>query len=148
VKVEDANFDLEEADVKDVYEVLWGPLDVIQGDDDAEKTTDRRSKMVNTVRVLLAAVGIGYAIAITDDGQDDAEDIFILEGLSDRWFARGVRKACGFQLKRDPENEKRGIVEREEMNRISSAGKDNSDEDGIFDEGDSDVTEDDWGTFE
>jgi hypothetical protein len=130
VKVEDANLDLEEDDVKDVYEALWGPLDVIQEDDESKQEMDRRRKMVNTVRVLLAAVGIGYAIAIDDDEQDDAENIFILEGLSDKWFARGVRKACGFQLTKDPENEKKGLVEREEeMNRIGYVDEDNSDED-------------------
>jgi len=36
VKVEAAKLDLEEDDVKDVYEVLWGPLDNIQGDDEDE----------------------------------------------------------------------------------------------------------------
>lgn len=113
VKVENARFVLGEDDVKDVYEALWGPLDDIQGDDEEEEM-ERRSKMVNTVRVLMAAACIGYVIAIEDDERDEAGQSFMLEGLSDRWFARGVRKACGFQLANDPENEKERLKEREE----------------------------------
>jgi hypothetical protein len=108
VRVENAKFVMGEDDVKDVYEALLGPL----YDDDEEM--DRRSKMVNTVRVLMAAVGIGYTIAIDDDEWDDMSRVFMLEGLGDRWFARGVRKACGFQLTEDPENEKKGLLEQEE----------------------------------
>lgn len=145
MKVEDANFDLGEDDVKDIYEALWGPPDVIEGDDENEQEMDRRSKMVNTVRVLMVAVGIGYTIAIDNDGQDGADNIFMLEGLSDKWFARGVRKACGFQLTKDPENEKKGLAEREEeMNRNDYVGEDNSDEDGMFEEGDSEYDSEDF----
>ena len=94
--------------------------------------------MVNTVRVLMAADGTGYTIAIDDEEEDDTCDVFILEGLSDRWFARGVRKACGFQLTKDPEDEKKGLVEqKEEMNRNNDADEDGSDEDGTSEEGDS-----------
>jgi hypothetical protein len=122
VKVENAELCLEENDVKGVYEALWGPLDDIQGDDEEEKEMDRRSKMVDTVRVLMAAVGLGYSIAIEDDEEDDPDGVFMLEGLSDRWFARGVRKACGFQLGKDAEDEKKSLAEQE-------AGSDHPDED-------------------
>ena len=136
VKVENAELDLGEDDVKDVYEALWGPLDGAQGDNGDEQEMDRKRKMVNTVRVLMAAVGIGYAIAIDDNEQDDAGDVFMLEGLSDRWFARGVRKACGFQLTKDPENGKKGLAEQEEeMNRNGDADEDDSDSEDGYEEG-------------
>ena len=99
--------------MKDAYEALWGPMDDIQGDDNDKEERDRRSKMVNTIRVLMAAVGIGYIIAIGDDEKDDQGKVFKLEGLDDRWFGRGIREACGCQLARDPEEEKKGIAARE-----------------------------------
>ena len=149
VKVENTALDLGEDDVKQVYEALWGPLDDIRGDDEDKQEMDRRRKIVDAVRVLLAAVGIGYDIAINDDEEDDPCDVYMLEGLSDRWFARGVRKACGFQLKNDLENEKKRLAEREKaMNRIghteeaSAEGNSDgnsdgtSDEDGMSDEDD------------
>lgn len=128
VKVEDTAFDLGEDDVKQAYEALWGPLDDIRGDNENKQEVDRRSKMVDTICVLLAAVGIGYDIAISDDEEDDPCDVYMLEGLSDRWFARGVRKACGFQLKSDPENEKKRLAEREKaMNRVEEDGAEEDD---------------------
>ena len=93
--------------------------------------------MVNAVHVLMAAVGIRYTIVIDDNEQDGTGNVFILEGLSDRWFARGVRKACGFQLTKDLENEKKCLVEQEEeMNRNDYADEHDSDEDSMFEEGD------------
>jgi hypothetical protein len=118
VKVENAKFDLGEDDVRDAYEALWGPLDDIHGDDDNDdddddEEMDRRIKMVDTVRILMAAAGIGYTFAIDDDERDNA-GVYMLEGLGDRWFARGVRKACGFQLTEDPEDAKRALAAQEE----------------------------------
>lgn len=134
VRIENARFSLGEDDVKDVYEALWGPVDNIHGsDDEEEEEMHRRSRLVNSVRVLMAAAGIGYSIAI-DDGERDKTEVFMLEGLSDRWFARGVRKACGFQLTEDPENEKKGIAEQEEERNRND--EDDFDEDGTDDEDD------------
>lgn len=127
VRVENAKFSLGEDDVKDAYEALWGPLDDIQGDDGG-KEMNRRKKMVNTVHVLMAAAGIRYIIAIKDDEQDDAGRVWMLEGLYDRWFARGVRKACGFQLTEDPENEKIGLQEREKEMRGNNYYDDDDDD--------------------
>lgn len=129
MRVENARFALGEDDVKDLYEALWGPLDDGRGNAQEEEERDRRCKMVDTVRVLLAAVGIDYFIAIDDDEQDDPRDVYKLEGLSDRWFARGTRKACGFQLTKDPENEKKGLAERDdEMNTDEEEEWDSDDE--------------------
>jgi hypothetical protein len=139
VRVENAKFDLGEDDVKDLYEALRGPLDdvQVQGDDDEEQEMNRRVEMVNTVRVLMAAVGIGYDIAIDDGERDDAGNVFMLEGLGDRWFARGVRKACGFQLTEDPENAKKALAaQKEEMRSNEDDDEYDSEEEGMFDDDD------------
>jgi hypothetical protein len=141
VRVENAKFVMGEDDVKDIYEALWGTLDDIQGDDDdeADEAVERRSKMVNTVRVLMAAAGIGYFIAIDDDDErDDAGTVFMLEGLCDRWFARGVRKACGFQLTIDAENEKKRCAEEVKGDDDEDDDDYDSDNEGISDEDDED----------
>lgn len=135
VRIENAKFVLGEDDVKDVYEALWGPLDDMQGDDDDDREMNRRIEMINTVYVLMAAAGIGYDIAVDDDEQDVEGSVFMLEGLGDRWFARGVRKACGFQLIADPENEKKGRAAQEEELKLNDDDDEyDSDEDGIYDE--------------
>lgn len=38
-----------------------------------------------------------------------------LEGYGDKWLARGIRNACGFQLSRDPEEAAAGKKEAEEL---------------------------------
>ena len=110
-RIENAKFLLEHKDAKDIYNAFWGPLEEDEEDEDAE--SERRKNMVDTIRVLLAVVGIEYDIAVDEDDRDSSGGAFMLEGLNDRWFARGVRRACGFQLTRDPENEKRGKAEQE-----------------------------------
>jgi hypothetical protein len=102
--------------VLDVFEVLFGPIDKPPVDDEAATLAYRR-KLVLSVRFLFAAVGIDYRVACTDDEEDERPDDYMLEGISDKWVARGIRKACGFQLKNDPEEEKRGQEEREEEAR-------------------------------
>lgn len=125
-RIENAKFLLEHKDAKDIYNVFWGPLEEDGEDEDAE--SERRKNMVDTIRVLLAAVGIEYDIAVDEDDRDSSGGAFMLEGLNDRWFARGVRRACGFQLTRDPENEKRGKAEQEAEARRDVGQDDNGDE--------------------
>ncbi|OJA12576.1 hypothetical protein AZE42_04941 [Rhizopogon vesiculosus] len=65
-------------------------------------------------RLLLAAAGISYGVACTNDEMDERSRDYMLEGLSDKWVARGMRNACGFQLKRDAEEAREGAQERKE----------------------------------
>ena len=118
-RVEEANFSLGSNDVQDIYKALWGPLEELPRSSGAtnKATLKHRRALVNTVRVLLGAVGIDYVIAITDGEVDNSRSSFALEGSSDRWFARETRKACGFQLKFDPANEARGREDRQEERR-------------------------------
>lgn len=112
----------------DIHEALWGTLEDVPDDADDSKEKHRRD-LVNSVRILLAAVGIDYKIACKDNEGDDSGRVWMLEGLSDRWFARGVRKACGFQLKDDPEAEARGRQEKAEMWQHDDDDEDEDDED-------------------
>jgi len=91
-KIEHSAFKLGKDDILDVYEALWGPWE-----EDTQTTYEttkfnHRRKLVNTVRLLLGAVGIDYKIACTDEESDCPGWDWNLEGLSDRWFARsGVK---------------------------------------------------------
>ncbi|KAJ7179543.1 hypothetical protein C8R46DRAFT_987320 [Mycena filopes] len=122
-RVEQRGFDLYDEGIVDLHEALLGPLPEPSGDGGSELA--RRRASVDVVRVLLAAVGIDYEMACEDD-EDDAPPgwdqsrskqghiEWMLSGLSDHWMAREVRKACGFQLARDPVEEAAGEKEREE----------------------------------
>lgn len=116
-------------DVLDIHEALWGTLEDLLDDADDSKEEKRRRELVNSVRVLLAAVGIDYEVACKDGERDNSGRVWMLEGLSDRWFARGIRRACGFQLKDDPEAESRGRQEKAEMWRGDDDDEDEDDED-------------------
>lgn len=118
-KVECADFQLTGDGVKEAYEALWGPLKEVPNDDEEDEDVEadiwtRRKTMVDTVRVLLAAVGIGYDIAVDDEEEDQPSCEFTLEGLNDRWFAKGVRAACGLQLENDLADATRDQKERQD----------------------------------
>ncbi|KAF7362407.1 hypothetical protein MVEN_00587900 [Mycena venus] len=122
-RVEQRSCDLYDEGIVDLHEALFGPLPEAAADGKLDLA--RRQASVNVVRLLLAAVGIDYEIAC-EDGEDDAppgmdqKDIkqghieWMLCGLSDHWMAREVRRACGFQLQRDPIQEAAGEKDREE----------------------------------
>jgi len=115
-RVEEANFRLGSNDVQDIYKALWGPLEELPKSSGTsnEASLRHRRALVNTIRVLLGAVGVDYVIAITDGEVDNSRSSFALEGSSDRWFSRETRKACGFQLKlvTKPEHRKKEEEER------------------------------------
>ncbi|KAH7930122.1 hypothetical protein BV22DRAFT_1055824 [Leucogyrophana mollusca] len=125
-RIEDGEVDLYEDAVLDIYEAIFGKPIESADPGNAEAEIERRRKLVRAVQLLLASVGVGYEIACDDEETDEGYPYgfggggpkkirWTLEGLSDRWFARGVRKACGFQLKKDPEGEIKGKQERMEM---------------------------------
>ncbi|OJA20956.1 hypothetical protein AZE42_03506 [Rhizopogon vesiculosus] len=97
----------------DIYETLFGELEKPATGSKA-KLAYRRS-LVRGMRLLLAAAGISYGIACTNDEMDRRPHDYMLEGLGDKWVARGIRNACGFQLKRDAEEARKGAQEREEQ---------------------------------
>jgi hypothetical protein len=125
-RVERGDVDLYEEGVLDIYETLFGKLPVLAADADEPGKIERRRKLITAVRVLFASVGIDYEIGCEDAEKDrNPGDDYVrsgsvklrwqLEGLQDKWVARGVRKACGFQLVRDPEEAEKGKQERIEM---------------------------------
>ena len=120
----------------DIHEALWGPLEELPDDADDWRQEERRRELVNNVRILLAAVGIDYEVACNDVEGDDSGRMWMLEGLSDRWFARGIRRACGFQLKEDPESEARGRQEKAEMWRGDDEDEDDEDDENYDSEDD------------
>ena len=77
------------------------------------------------MRLLFAAVGIDYEVTYTDEETDQWPRKWMLEGLSDKWVARGIREACGFQLSGVAEAAKRS----KELRREHAAGEDYDDED-------------------
>lgn len=127
-----ADMGLHEEGVIDVHEVLFGPIEMPLSKD-AEAVLAYRRKLVTTVRLLLAAVGVDYGVACTDEEKDGRPYHYMLEGLGDQWVPRGIRAACGFQLSGDAEAARRGQEERREH----AAGE--------FDEGPLDgFSDDEW----
>lgn len=127
--VEVADMELNEEGVLDIHEALFAPIDTPPGDN-ADALLAFRRKLVVTVRLLLAAVGIDYEVACTDEETDERPGDYMLEGLWDKWVARGIREACGFQLSGDAEAAKRGNEERKEQ----AMGEDDEEEDSFSDD--------------
>ena len=69
--------------VLDVHETLFGPIDTPPSDD-ADALLAYKRKPVATMRLLLAAVGIDYEVACTDEETDQWPRKWTLEGLSDK----------------------------------------------------------------
>ncbi|KAF8438498.1 hypothetical protein L210DRAFT_3544133 [Boletus edulis BED1] len=143
-RIEVADMGLHEAGVLDVHEALFGPIETPPSDD-VDTLVAYRRKLVATVRLLLAALGINYEVACAEDERDEWPREFTLEGLSDKWVARGIRSACGFQLRGDAEAGKRGKEERRECaaRPNSYVEDDEDDEDEDMDDEDMDDEEDD-----
>ncbi|EIW76556.1 hypothetical protein CONPUDRAFT_157743 [Coniophora puteana RWD-64-598 SS2] len=99
--------DLNLEGVLEIHKILFGPIKEPEDEMDAKERVAYRRKLVASVRLLLAAMGIGYKVACEDSEEDvtssEIEGMhWELESLSwDSWVARGVRKACGFELSRD-----------------------------------------------
>ncbi|KAG1866002.1 hypothetical protein F4604DRAFT_1585908 [Suillus subluteus] len=111
--VEFGRVELREEGVMDVHEALFGELEK-PAETDSEAMLAYHRSLVRGIRLLLAAVGISYDVACTDDESDDRPYELMLEGLSDKWVARGIRNACGLRLARDAEEERKGAMERQE----------------------------------
>ncbi|KDQ09071.1 hypothetical protein BOTBODRAFT_117696 [Botryobasidium botryosum FD-172 SS1] len=134
-RVEVSGFDLDEGDVLDIHRALFGPLEPLAADADDDVVEERRRTLVRTVRILLASVGINYIAGCKDGEQDERRPRrsvalnWTLESSSiDKWIARGIRKACGFQLASDPEMEKEAIqARRDEELELAYHESDDSD---------------------
>jgi len=111
-RIELGEVEMSQEGAVDVYETLFGELEKPATGSKA-KLAYRRS-LVRGMRLLLAAAGISYGIACTNDEMDERPHDYMLEGLSDKWVAQGIRNACGFQLKRDAEEAREGAQERKE----------------------------------
>ena len=135
-RIEVADMGLYDEGVLDVHETLFGSIEMPSGDN-ADAILAYRRKLVATVRLLLATVGIDYEVACTDGERDEGPRDYMLEGLSDKWVARGIRDACGFQLSGDEGAAKHGEEERKE-----SAGR--ADYYVERDSDDEDEDEDEW----
>ncbi|KAF8890114.1 hypothetical protein BD779DRAFT_1518377 [Infundibulicybe gibba] len=141
-RIEVFSVDVTPVGLIEAHKALWGPLAALPPDASAADLLERRRALIRTFRVLLASVGIEYTIACKDDEIDSEpggygpacwEQIaWVLEAARDRWLARGVREACGFQLERDPEDEWRGIRSREEEARGFDDDDDDSDEEDYY----------------
>ncbi|KIK45670.1 hypothetical protein CY34DRAFT_801293 [Suillus luteus UH-Slu-Lm8-n1] len=110
-RVERGQVGLFEEGAVDVYETLFGDLEK-PAPTDAEAMLAYRRSLVRGIRVLLAAVGLSYKVACTDDEIDEEPRDLMLEGLSDRWVGRGIRNACGLRLTKDAEKERKGAQQR------------------------------------
>jgi hypothetical protein len=64
--MEIASFAMNQDDVLDAHEALWGPLDDLPKDANKETKLGRRRTLIRTVHALIGAVGIEYRIACTD----------------------------------------------------------------------------------
>lgn len=112
--------------VIELCEALFGELQEPDAEANELVHLERRVKLVTAVCLLMAVVGIDYEIACKDSDEDispGAEWLMSgpralgwhLKGLQDHWVARGIRKAAGFQLTTDLEEEGKGRLEHIEM---------------------------------
>ncbi|KAG1839339.1 hypothetical protein DFJ58DRAFT_812761 [Suillus subalutaceus] len=116
--VEFGRVELREEGVMDVHEALFGELEK-PAETDSEAMLAYHRSLVRGIRLLLAAVGISYDL--------------MLEGLSDKWVARGIRNACGLRLARDAGEERKGAIERQEAKGYDDDSED--DDEGDYDSG-------------
>ncbi|KAG1721575.1 hypothetical protein EDB19DRAFT_1960946 [Suillus lakei] len=72
----------------DVHEALFGELGK-PAETDSETMLAYQRSLVRGIRLLLAAVGIPYNVACTDDESDDGPHYLMLEGLGDKWKKGG-----------------------------------------------------------
>ncbi|KIJ61203.1 hypothetical protein HYDPIDRAFT_31507 [Hydnomerulius pinastri MD-312] len=118
-RIELGQVDLSSEGPKNIYEALFGELEPLSDNADEATKTAHRRKLVQAVRLILASVGVSYKMACTDEEEDEGPDgggygsspnrlKYILEGARDPQVARGVRRACGFQLTRDPTEKAEG----------------------------------------
>ncbi|KAG2338978.1 hypothetical protein BDR05DRAFT_968623 [Suillus weaverae] len=114
--VERGKVELHEESVLDVHEALFGQLEK-PTDTDPEAMLAYRRSLVRGIRLLLAAVGISYAVACTDDESDRPPRNLTLEGLYDKWVRRRIRNVCGIRLTRDAEEEREGAFLRRDQAR-------------------------------
>ncbi|KAG1740167.1 uncharacterized protein EDB91DRAFT_1082135 [Suillus paluster] len=128
-RVELAKMELYEEGVMDVYETLFGELER-PAETDSEAMLAYRRSLVRGIRLLLAAAGISYEVACTDEENDKRPPLLMLEGHRDTWVGRGIRNACGIRLARDAEEEREGAQER----RKEAKGSNNSYDDFEHDE--------------
>ncbi|KAG2032009.1 hypothetical protein BDR03DRAFT_1015640 [Suillus americanus] len=149
-RIERGKVELDEDGVMDIYEVLFGELEK-PAEPDSEAMLAYRRSLVRGMRLLLAAVGISYNAACTDDESDGGSHELMLERPGDKWVGRGIRNACGFWLARDAEKERKGAQERQEEaegydddeDEDEDEDEDDDDDDDIDDEDDEDEDEDD-----
>jgi len=99
-------------DTLNICEFFFGTTEDM--DEDNEEWPDIinfRTKLVWSIRMLFAFVGIGYRVACADTESDVTPldwywlPRWTLEGTPNTWVARGIRRACGFQLTRDKRQE-------------------------------------------
>ncbi|EIW77430.1 hypothetical protein CONPUDRAFT_168360 [Coniophora puteana RWD-64-598 SS2] len=96
-------------DVLDIHDALLGPIDKPSEDASEETKLAFRRQLVWCARLLMASVGIGYQVACTEPerdvgvGQDGMQWKLTIRERGGTWLARGIRKACGFELSKDPE---------------------------------------------
>ncbi|KAJ7590655.1 hypothetical protein C8J56DRAFT_1162775 [Mycena floridula] len=79
-------------------------------EDPADNTEDKK-ELAHRKKLMQ---GIQMVLNFSQNAGDRPRRLeWMLEGLEDRWFARGIRAGCGFQLERDPEEAEKGRKDRE-----------------------------------
>ncbi|CAA7259703.1 unnamed protein product [Cyclocybe aegerita] len=87
--VEHSGFKMTGNDVVDLHEALWGPVKGLSDGANEEEKVKQHTHLVDTVRVLLAAVGVDYEVACTEGEEDFLCSTWQLEGVVDK--ERGAR---------------------------------------------------------
>ncbi|EIW76548.1 hypothetical protein CONPUDRAFT_168400 [Coniophora puteana RWD-64-598 SS2] len=118
-------------DVFDICDLLLGPIDEPDQDAPEDEKIAFRRRLVWCVRLLMASVGIGYKMACVDSEEDDgvSTDMRWLVENYGNWFARGIRKACGFELTRDAEEAQQFREYQKEQEEEARSGGGFDDED-------------------
>lgn len=124
--IEDRSIGLRKADLERIHKALWGEIDLAESDEELEVNPSdatmgsedtapsiplinpaEKIKMLHTVNLLFASVGIGLKVARTKKGHDEFRNKYIQWALTDsEWFGVNMRKVAGCPLPRDKEYKK------------------------------------------
>ncbi|THH31713.1 hypothetical protein EUX98_g2487 [Antrodiella citrinella] len=99
---------------------------------DSERDLATGINKVDTLRLLMAAVGIPFSVARDEEGQDgqDAPEIGKIEWELDHeeWIALNIRKVCGIPLERDAQYKPRSLDDE----YYDDGGEDDDDDDDYY----------------
>lgn len=107
--VDQMHWGLKQEDIDKIHAALF---------DTEERSPLKGVSKVDTAKLLMAAVGVPFGVATTEDGSDGQDPMRMAtiqwELDHEDWIALNIRKVCGVPLKRDANYKSRSEMEDDE----------------------------------